>query len=65
MLVNVGDEALDYHKRLLLEAWYFQKDRNTGNEQFYNNCLFDHFGVLLLRNHSPAARDSTATLTML
>ena len=29
---TIVDKARDYHRRLFLEAWYSQRDQNTGNE---------------------------------
>jgi len=29
---TVVDKVRDYHKRLFLVAWYFQRDRNAGND---------------------------------
>ena len=29
---TIADRARDFHERLFLEAWYLQRDSNTGNE---------------------------------
>ena len=29
---TIVDEAVDYHKRLFLEAWHLKRDQNAGNE---------------------------------
>ena len=28
----IVDKAVDYHKRLFLEAWHSKRDQNAGNE---------------------------------
>ena len=30
---TIVDKAVDYHKRLFLEAWHSKRDQNAGNEQ--------------------------------
>ena len=29
---TIVDKAVDYHKRLFLEAWHSRRDQNAGNE---------------------------------
>lgn len=33
--VEMISRANNYHKRLFLEAWYSQRDQNTGNDHVY------------------------------
>ena len=39
---TIVDKARDYHKRLFLEAWHSQRDRNASDEHTVNFLVSDH-----------------------
>ena len=44
---TIIDKAVNYHKRLFLEAWYSQRNSNAGNDHIYRHTGHLHISFLV------------------